>query len=305
MSNDTSHVMPFSHPEDLSDYVVIDLETTGVDPQTCKIIQLAAVRYIGHQESDSYKTYVNPGCPIPATVTELTGITGDMVAAAPTIDEVIDTFAEFVSASPYTAGWNVSFDASFLEAAEGIIRECFARCFDVMTLYGRVTGHPYSKLSDACDEIGYMARFHDALEDCRACGAILSWLCGKNRLDHALHSKGERNAALRSYLQRSASGTCPILVGDVYRGGELDGKAVVFTGALSFPRAAAKSLAEAAGATVKSAVSKKTDYLVVGEQDKIIVGCDGMSDKEEKAAALNAKGASIAVISEQEFLKLL
>ena len=55
----------------------------------------------------------------------------------------------------------------------------------------------------------------------------------------------------------------------------------------------------------KSAVSKKTDYLVVGEQDKIIVGCDGMSDKEEKAAALNAKGASIAVISEQEFLKLL
>lgn len=109
MSNDTSYVMPFSHPEDLSDYVVIDLETTGVDPQTCKIIQLAAVRYIGHQESDSYKTYVNPGCPIPATVAELTGITGDMVAAAPTIDKVIDTFAEFVSASPYTAGWNVFF----------------------------------------------------------------------------------------------------------------------------------------------------------------------------------------------------
>ena len=44
---------------------------------------------------------------------------------------------------------------------------------------------------------------------------------------------------------------------------------------------------------------------MVGEQDEIIVGCDGMSDKEEKAAALNAKGASIAVISEQEFLKLL
>lgn len=50
MSNDTSYVMPFSHPDDLSDCVVIDLETTGIDPQTCKIIQLAAVRYIGHQE---------------------------------------------------------------------------------------------------------------------------------------------------------------------------------------------------------------------------------------------------------------
>ena len=85
----------------------------------------------------------------------------------------------------------------------------------------------------------------------------------------------------------------------------MDGKSVVFTGALSFPRATAKALAEAAGATVKGAVSKKTHYLIVGEQDDVIVGCDGMSEKEEKAAELNAKGASIAVISEQQFLELL
>ena len=87
--------------------------------------------------------------------------------------------------------------------------------------------------------------------------------------------------------------------------GTLDGKSVVFTGALSFARSAAKSLALAAGAAVKTSVSKKTDFLVVGEQDEILVGCDGMSEKEEKAAALNQKGATIQVISEQEFLALL
>lgn len=305
MSQDMSRIMPFKRPEDLSDYVVIDLETTGIDPETCKIIQLAAVRFVGHVEIDSYATYVNPECTIPLEVSRLTGITDAMVADAPSIGDLIDSFAEFVSAAPYATGWNVSFDTDFLSAAEGCSRECFSRCFDTMTLYGRVTGKPYSKLSDACETIGFSTRFHDALEDCRACGAVLSWICTGNRMDHALHSKNERNAALHAYLQRSASGVCPISVNDVCLGGELDGKSVVFTGALSFPRATAKALAEAAGATVKGAVSKKTHYLIVGEQDEVIVGCDGMSEKEEKAAELNAKGASIAVISEQQFLELL
>ena len=89
------------------------------------------------------------------------------------------------------------------------------------------------------------------------------------------------------------------------RGGVLDGKCVVFTGALSFSRADATALAKAAGATVKTDISKKVQYLIVGEQDEILVGCDGLSSKEEKAAALNQKGAAIATISEQDFLKML
>lgn len=52
-------------------------------------------------------------------------------------------------------------------------------------------------------------------------------------------------------------------------------------------------------------VSKKVQYLIVGEQDEILVGCDGLSSKEEKAAVLNQKGAAIATISEQDFLKML
>ena len=89
------------------------------------------------------------------------------------------------------------------------------------------------------------------------------------------------------------------------RGGALDGKCIVFTGALSFPRADATALAKAAGATVKTDVSRKVQYLVVGEQNEVIVGCDGMSDKEEKATALRKKGFAIETISEQNFLELL
>lgn len=305
MSNDSTRIMPFSRPEDLNDYIVIDVETTGTDAKLCKIIQLSAVRFINHRETASFNTYINPGCPIPAEVSELTGITSANVVGAPAFEEKLEEFRAFVSASPYIAGWNISFDMDCLLAADKSLESFLPQCFDVMLLYSRVTKRPYTKLAQACAAIGYSADFHDALNDCRACGAILDWLCQENRMDHALHSKGERTAALREYLKKSASGVCPIDSATVQRGGVLDGKCVVFTGALSFSRADATALAKAAGATVKTDVSKKVQYLIVGEQDEIIVGCDGLSSKEEKAAVLNQKGAAIATISEQDFLKML
>lgn len=305
MSKDNSQSLPFRHPDELSDYAIIDLETTGLDPETDKIIQLSAVRFSSHEAVASFSEYINPGRHIPEEVSKLTGITDETVAAAPALEDKIQEYLDFISASTYVAGWNVSFDTSFLSCLDCVSESEFSNAFDVMTIYGRVTGQPYSRLSDACARIDYSTTFHNALNDCYACGAILSWLCKDNRMDHALHSKGERNAALKSYLKKSSSGTCPVSAENVKRGGKLDGKIVVFTGALNFPRSSAESLATAAGATVKSSVSKKTDYLVVGEQDEVIVGCDGKSTKEEKAEALNQKGAAISIVSERDFLDLV
>lgn len=305
MGTPTLNSIPFKSPGDLREYVVFDLETTGLHPKTCQIIQLAAVHFVDHHEVDRFSTYIDPRCPIPADITQLTGISDETVAGAPHIEDVFMDFVRFLRTAPFVTGWNVSFDLDFLSAAIEQDISTYLHPFDTMLLYGRVAGRPHSRLSDACAEIGFSAHFHDALDDCRACGEVLSWLCQENRMDHALYSKGERHAALSSYLAKAGSGECPISEGNVCRGGALDGKSVVFTGALSFARSAAKSLALAAGAAVKTSVSKKTDFLVVGEQDEILVGCDGMSEKEEKAAALNQKGATIQVISEQEFLALL
>lgn len=61
-----------------------------------------------------------------------------------------------------------------------------------------------------------------------------------------------------------------------------------------------------AGAVLKTSVSSKTGYLVVGEQDITIVGMDGMSTKEKTARSLNESGkANIQIISENEFLELV
>jgi DNA polymerase-3 subunit epsilon len=59
------------------------------------------------------------------------------------------------------------------------------------------------------------------------------------------------------------------------------------------------------GGIVKSSVSSKTDYLVVGKQDKALVGDDGLSSKEEKAYELISSGSSIKILNEEQFSLLL
>ena len=83
-------------------------------------------------------------------------------------------------------------------------------------------------------------------------------------------------------------------------------KNIVFTGELNvMDRRVAMQAAVNVGAILKSGVSTKTDILVVGNQDKRIVGDDGLSSKEEKAYKLIEEGYNIKVINEDEFIRLL
>ena len=95
-------------------------------------------------------------------------------------------------------------------------------------------------------------------------------------------------------------------VNDIDPAHPLCGKNLVFTGELSISRKEAMQLAVNVGAVIKSSVSSKTDYLIVGKQDLALVGEDGMSGKEEKAHALNEAGkANIRIVSEADFWQLI
>jgi len=84
------------------------------------------------------------------------------------------------------------------------------------------------------------------------------------------------------------------------------GKTVVFTGTLSsMVRVDAQQLIANIGGTLGNGVTAKTDYLIVGQQDYRVVGDDGMSSKQEKAVKLIEKGATLEVISENDFLRNL
>jgi len=77
--------------EDLSQttFVVLDLETSGASPKTgSAITEIGAVKVCGGQVLGTFKTFVNPGTPLSPFITELTGITDEMLIDAPRIESV-------------------------------------------------------------------------------------------------------------------------------------------------------------------------------------------------------------------------
>lgn len=97
-------------------YVVLDVETTGLSPEMDSIIEFGAIRIENGHEVDCFTTYINPGCPIPQRITQITGITEADVASAPNLQTTIQTIASFIGDSTIVAH-NASFDLAFLRRA--------------------------------------------------------------------------------------------------------------------------------------------------------------------------------------------
>ncbi|WP_020008645.1 PolC-type DNA polymerase III [Salinicoccus albus] len=114
------------NPQDLvledQQYVVFDVETTGLSSKYDKIIELAGAKVQNGEIIDRFERFSNPGEKLTETIKEITGITDDMLADAPDISAVIREFKEWVGDAIFVAH-NASFDMGFIEAAyqrEGI-----------------------------------------------------------------------------------------------------------------------------------------------------------------------------------------
>ena len=123
-----------------TDYVALDLETTGFYPNSCAITEIGAVRVREGHIVDQFQQLVNPLRPIPRQITTLTGITDAMVADLDPIDEVLPRFIAWLAtpaAGPAVepiVGHNVSFDLRFLDyntrhiAAAALPARIMTRC---------------------------------------------------------------------------------------------------------------------------------------------------------------------------------
>jgi DNA polymerase-3 subunit epsilon len=95
-------------------FTVIDLETTGFNPENNSIIEIAAIKYQGNIIIDKFWQLVKPDFGLlPTHITKLTGITNAMVVDQPKIEEVLPDFLRFIKNS-VIVGHNVNFDLSFL-----------------------------------------------------------------------------------------------------------------------------------------------------------------------------------------------
>ena len=99
-------------------FIVFDLETTGLNPASEEITEIAAVRVVEGEIRDSFQTYVNPHKPIPAEITELTGISDETVADAPDLDKAVPEFLTWAGEGQYPlVAHNAGFDMGFLRTA--------------------------------------------------------------------------------------------------------------------------------------------------------------------------------------------
>ena len=101
--------------------VALDIETTGLDPQTDSIIEIGAIRFNSRRVEGEWSSLINPGRRIPPFITQLTGITDQMVSESPPIRAVLADLTDFAG-DAVILGHNIGFDLSFLRK-QGILRQ--------------------------------------------------------------------------------------------------------------------------------------------------------------------------------------
>ena len=181
------------------DYVCFDLETTGLSALKERITEIGAVRVRGGEIVERFDTFVNPEKPIPAKITELTGITDEMVKDAPSEAEALEAFYQFCGKDVVLVAHNAGFDTAFLRAAA----ERSGKAFD----YTYIDSVPVcrSMLKDIknckLDTVASYLKLkpfnhHRASDDAAVLGEIFVILAGRLKEDRGARKVMDINSAL-------------------------------------------------------------------------------------------------------------
>ena len=152
----------------IPDFVAFDFETTGLDANTCDIIQAGAVRYVGGKEVDSFNRLANPGTHISAKITEITGLKDNDVKDAQPSEDVAKDLIAFIDGMPLVAH-NAPFDLKFLKK---YVPDYQPRVYDTLKMSRDANPGGSHKLGDLMKKYGISGNWHDALSDCRAAAEL-------------------------------------------------------------------------------------------------------------------------------------
>ncbi|NLD49835.1 MAG: PolC-type DNA polymerase III [Clostridiaceae bacterium] len=159
-----------------AEVIALDIETTGLDPDSDKITEIGAVKIKDGKVIDSFCSFVNPQIPIPENIVKLTGITDEMVKDAPLIDTVLTSFLDFIGETALVAH-NASFDMGFIKHNARILgKEIRNPVIDTLQLcrqmFPELGRH---KLNVVAKHLGIkLENHHRALDDAETCGGIFS-----------------------------------------------------------------------------------------------------------------------------------
>ena len=289
-------------------YVVIDLETTGLSPDWDRIIEIGAIKVENGSIIDTFQHLVYPGGEISSFIEQLTGITNEMLAGQPYIDDVLPLFDKFVGDS-IVMGHNVNFDINFLyEDYENVFDRPFSNDFiDTMRISRKL--YPDLEHHRLIDVIFHLkvtgSDLHRALNDCE-----YTYKCYERMNGEILKKYGnlENFQALFKYSHSPKVDLTKLVAinNEFDETHPLYKKVCVFTGALEkYTRQAAAQIVVNLGGTCGNTITKKTNYLILGNNDYCSAIKDGKSSKQKKAEEYKLKGQDIEIIPESVFYDMI
>jgi len=281
------------------DFVALDVETANADMSS--ICQIGLVRFKERVVVDTWKTFVDPQDDFDPVNISIHHITEDTVRGAPTFPSIAGQLGGYLADT--TVVCHTHFDRVALE-------QCFWKYRLEMANWiwldsARVVRRTWEQfawrgygLGSVCGFLGLQFAFHDALEDAKAAGFIVIAAMDKTGLDVAEWI--DRVERPIGYGKPSFDNECV-----ANPEGPLFGENLVFTGALTVPRAQAAQWAAQVGCEVGTSVTKKTTILVVGDQDVVKLAGYEKSTKHRKAEALIHDGQPIRILRETDFCELV
>lgn len=297
----------------LSNYTLLDLETTGLSADIDEIIEVSAIRVRNNQIVDTFSSLVRPSSfDIPAKIVELTGINANMLKKAPEKTEVLNVFINFIG-DDVLVGYNTPFDLGFLD--ENILNPPDNNYVDILSLVKKILPKiPKKSLESVCEYFDIdNENAHRGLVDCERTKAVYE--CLKDTVEKNYGSvdtfvkairRGTPLGLSKSYYDvRPVSDFVPKNY-DFDKTHPAFGMYFVFTGELEkMDRNTAMQKVVDLGGYLNSSVCKKTNYLVCGsiEGNRFVKG--RKTSKREKAETMIAEGANIKILTEKKFYDMI
>lgn len=293
------------------DYIVIDTETTGLDPRYDSIIEIGAIKVRNNKVIESFNTLIKPNRTsksgyISSFITELTGISNDMIEQNGISEfEAMQQFNDFIK-DDILVGHNINFDVnflydSFIDQLEVPMINSF---IDVLRIARKQLKElKHHRLEDLMKHYNISSdNQHRAKEDCYITADIFNHL--KKDIKDTIGLK----EFIKTMQYHSKKVSANEIVTENIKFDEDNlcfGKYMVFTGKLEMVRAEAMQLVKDLGAIPQNNVTNQTDYLVLGDITYSTNIKGNSTGKQKKAEKLKLSGQDIEILSESVFYDML
>lgn len=288
--------------EIVDSYCVLDVETTGLSPYLDNIIEVSILKVENNQIIDTYSQLVDPEITLDDFIINLTGIDNNMLVNMPKIYEIESEVLNFIG-TDIIVGHHTSFDIRFL--SQNFKEEVNNKYIDTIQfsrkLYPELRNY---KLSTLTEYLNLHENTHRSLDDC---------ISTKELYDRIKNDMKEKNLTIQDLWKKSYKSRSKLDLTSIYPENEnIDednfffNKHIVFTGKLeTMTRKEACQLVVNKGGILDNSVCKKTNYLILGNNDYNKSIKDGKSVKQKKAENLKLNGQDIDIIDEQTFYDLI